>query len=77
MSGCASLWGTPPLAVNLSDECSRRFGHPVDKPALPQEGDATVGIVIGYDAALEEANYRIMARDKCEADQRARYGDKK
>lgn len=77
MSGCASLFGTPPIAVNLSDECERRFGARVDAPAQPKEGDATVETVIDFDDALAEANARIEARNKCEAEQRRRYGGAK
>jgi len=70
------MTGTPPLDVNLSDECSRRFGATVEEPDEPQEGDATVETVTEYKDAVREANARIAARDKCEADQRARYGGK-
>jgi hypothetical protein len=68
--------GTPPLGVNLTDECERRYGKAVASPAAPKEGDPTVEHVIDYRDALHEANARIAARNQCEAEQRARYGGK-
>jgi len=70
------MTGTPPLPVNLSDECERRFGNPVAEPDEPEEGDATVETVTEYKGALRHANGKIVARNKCEADQRRRYKGK-
>jgi hypothetical protein len=70
------MTGTPPLPVNLSDECSRRFGKPIAEPDEPQEGDVAVEHVVELKDALRDANGRILARDKCETAQRGRYKGK-
>ena len=73
-SGCASLPGATPLAVNLPSECDRN-AHTVPYPPIVKDED--LGVRSGkYAAALGQANGRLAAVRTCNAKVRALFAGK-